>query len=185
MGSLLNALICLIHYSWANSRSQIVILGISLCFYFYNYDAAYKEFVLANIFLFNLIQIIILNESIRNPELVRFLTFYNISNTTILVAKLLVFYVFILSHSALFFLFSRNSLTDFIILNLLFFVIGSLKIYLLDVKRYVFVLAIILLCTSQITILLFLGSSLLIILDFVLILVLLGTNKFRFQNKLI
>ena len=185
MGYLLNALTCLIHYSWANSRSQLVILSISLCLYFYNYDIAYKEFILANILLFNLIQIIILNGSINNPELVRFLTFYNISNTTILTARLLVFYVFILSHSALFFLFSRNSLKNFITLNLLFLVIGSFKIYLLGVKSYVFVLTIIFLCVSQIAILFYLGSSLLIILDIVLILVLLGTTKFRFQNKLI
>ena len=115
MGSLLNTLMCVIHYSWANSRGQVIMLIISTCMYFYDYPTVYKEYILYNIFAINLMQILILNWSIKNNELVRFLNFYNVSDIIITTARLLFLYGFILVHLFLFVTFSGIRIKNFFI----------------------------------------------------------------------
>jgi hypothetical protein len=185
MGPLLNSLVCVIHYSWANSRGQILLLSISPCLYFYNYDPTYKEFILSSIFVVNLIQILILNGSIRSQELIMFLSFYNITHTTILVTRLLILYFFLFSHLALFFVLSNNLFKYFLILISFILVIGSLKIISLGQNRNVIILTFLLICLSEILILVFISQTMVIILNILLILALLGTYRIKFQNRLI
>jgi hypothetical protein len=183
MGSLLNTFICIIHYSWANARGQLIILVISPCLYFYNYNSFYQEFILLNIFAFNLMQVVILNLILKNKELVRFLNFYNISNIVILTARLLFLYVFLLLHLVLFFTFSGNSIKNFFILNLLVLVFSAFKLVSWTLNRSAVITTIIFLFISQFILFLFTSSTIIIAFNILIIIILLALHRSRSHRR--
>jgi hypothetical protein len=182
MGSVLNTLMCLVYYSWANSRGQIIILVLSPLLYFFNYTSLYKEFILINILAFNFIQIVILNLSIKNDELVRFLNFYNISNDVISTTRLLFLYGFLLLHLLVFFINSNNTIKNFFILNLTILVFIALRLVSLTLNRNVVIIIFISSFLAQIAVLLFISSEIDIFFK-ILLLALFGLYKLRSQPR--
>lgn len=184
MGSLLNTLMCVIHYSWANSRGQVIMLIISTCMYFYDYPTVYKEYILYNIFAINLMQVLILNWSIKNNELVRFLNFYNVSDIIITTARLLFLYGFILVHLFLFVTFSGIRIKNFFIMNLFALVFFGFKLVSYTLDRRTTITIIIFLITSQIAVIFLTNTVIIIAFNIVLVLTMMGLYRLRTKNRL-
>ena len=132
MGSLLNTFLCILHYSWANARGQVIILIVSPCLYFYNYNSLSQEFILLNILVFNLIQVVILNLSIKSNELIRFLNFYNVPDINFFSARFLFLYCFVLIHLVLFFVSTSITIKNFFIVNLMILVFIAFRASFFD-----------------------------------------------------
>jgi hypothetical protein len=179
MGSLLNTLLCIIHYSWANSKGQLIILLISPSLYFYNYNNSYREFLLLNIFAINLIQIVILNWSIKSNELVRFLNFNNVSDFVILSSQLLFLYFFLLVHLLLFLTISSTKVKGFFVLNLLILVYIAFRLVSWTLNRRITITTFIFLLISQIAVWLFANSNLIIVLNILLLIIILGLYRLK------
>ena len=162
MGSLLNTLLCIIHYSWANARGQVIILIVSPCLYFYNYSSLSKEFILLNILVFNLIQVVMLNLTIKSNELVRFLNFYNVPDIIFFSARLLFLYCFVLIHLVLFFVSSSITIRNFFILNLMILVFIAFKLVSLTLNRKAVLTIFIFLFLFQIAVLLLISLTIII-----------------------
>lgn len=183
MGSLLNTLMCTIHYSWANARGQVIILLLSPCLYFFNYPSFCKEFILLNIFAFSIMQVVILSISIKNVELVRFLNFYNVSDIVILKARILFLYIFLLVHLLVFFTFSSNTIETFFILNLLILVFFVFRLVAWTMNKHAFIKTFIFLLISQVVVLLFTNSTIIITYNILTMLTMLSQYRSRSQKK--
>ncbi len=184
MGSLLNTIRLMIHFSWVDSKGPITILIISSGLYCYNYNASYKQFVLLNIFALNLLQLVILNRSLKSNELIDFLNFYNVECIIILISRILFLYVFLILHLTLLFGFSHIDLSNFFILNLLILVFIGFRIGSWSLKQSVKIGISIFLLISQIAIILFTKKPVVVAYNITLLLVSLSLLKYRSIDRL-
>ena len=178
MESILNTILFFLHYLWANSRGQLLILIISTVLYLFKYDSYYQKFFLFNLFAFNFIQIFILNGRVKSKESNNFLNFFNVTEIKIFISRFIFLYGIFFVHSLLYFISSRFSLEHYLLLNISVLNVVLLKLIFWKAnKSFLFVL--ISFFCIQITILFLCKINFLQMFNSILLALLLSLNIFK------